>query len=255
MSNLQQLQQRFQSYILTQAEAIKQDIVSTENALAEHRLGTYYNAYRLRLIECLETEYPIVKKTLGEEAFITLALSYFDQHPSDHPSARWVGRRLPQFIQNTDTFLGELAQFEWQKGLTFDAATPKSIASITHMAAIAPKAWPSLTFSFQASVRLLDFHWNAITYWQALNTDQPLPEKQKQAIANVWLLWRKGHDPHWRSLEVSEAWALHTCLQGADFATLCTGLVEWVDETQVSMVAASYLKQWVQDELITEIHS
>jgi len=49
MSHLRDLQLRFQDYLIDGSEAIEKDIVSTENALAEHRLGTYYNTYRIRL--------------------------------------------------------------------------------------------------------------------------------------------------------------------------------------------------------------
>ena len=42
MKHLRELQLRFQDYLVSGAEDIEQDIISTETALAEHRLGTYY---------------------------------------------------------------------------------------------------------------------------------------------------------------------------------------------------------------------
>ncbi len=69
MSNLDNLQNRFQSYLLGESDDIESDIISTEAALAEHRLGAYYNAYRIRLIEALAIDYPALQKHLGNEKF------------------------------------------------------------------------------------------------------------------------------------------------------------------------------------------
>ena len=57
MKHLRKLQRRFQDYLIGGSEDIEQDIISTDTALAEHRLGTYYNAYRIRLIDCLAVDY------------------------------------------------------------------------------------------------------------------------------------------------------------------------------------------------------
>ena len=69
MKHLRELQLRFQDYLISGSEDIEQDIISTENALAEHRLGTYYNAYRIRLIDCLAVDYSALLKYLGRECF------------------------------------------------------------------------------------------------------------------------------------------------------------------------------------------
>jgi hypothetical protein len=58
---------------------------------------------------------------------------------------------------------------------------------------------------------------------------------------------------HWRSLEVHEAWALEQATNGVSFAQICEGLLEWIDESQVALVGAGFLKQWVSDKLITSL--
>ena len=87
MKHLRELQLRFQDYLVSGAEDIEQDIISTEAALAEHRLGTYYNAYRIRLIDCLAVDYAALEKYLGREAFENIALDYLQNYPSTHPSS------------------------------------------------------------------------------------------------------------------------------------------------------------------------
>jgi hypothetical protein len=58
---------------------------------------------------------------------------------------------------------------------------------------------------------------------------------------------------HWRSLEVHEAWAIEQASNGANFAEICEGLLEWIDAQQVALVGAGFLKQWVSDELIVNL--
>ena len=120
MNNLGNLQNRFQSYLLGESNDIESDIISTEDALAEHRLGTYYNAYRIRLIDALAIDYSALQKHLGSEIFENIALDYVKLHPSNHPSARWFGKHLAEYMRRHYTgedreFLNELASFEWTK--------------------------------------------------------------------------------------------------------------------------------------------
>ena len=86
MSHLHDLQRRFQDYLIDGSNQIEQDIVSTDSALAEHRLGAYYNAYRIRLIDALAVDYSALEMHLGRETFEYMALDYLRQHPSTQPS-------------------------------------------------------------------------------------------------------------------------------------------------------------------------
>jgi len=205
--DLHALQQRFQDYLTGQSEDFEKDIVSTKEALAEHRLGAYYNAYRIRLIDCLATDFDGLQKELGEEAFEYLVLDYLKLYPSEQPSVRWVGKHMVEFLQHSShedkEFLAELASFEWTQGLCFDAKESKALFVIEQMAEISPEHWPQMTFQFQPSVRWLDFQWNIPPYWVALDTEETRPEKIREDIPTRWLMWRKEFSAHWRSLDVA----------------------------------------------------
>ena len=79
------------------------------------------------------------------------------------------------------------------------------------------------------------------------------PEAERNEIPQRWLLWRRDFKIHWRSLEVHEAWAFEQAAAGANFATICEGLMEWVDAEQVALVAAGFLKQWISDQLLLQL--
>ena len=254
---LRSLQRRFQDYLIGRSEEFEKDIISTENARAEHRLGAYYNAYRIRLIDCLATDFEALKKVLGDEAFELMMLDYLKLYPSEHPSVRWVGQHLIEFLQHSDhpdkDFLSELALFEWTQGLCFDAADSEQLVSLDDMAQLSPELWPQIKIRLHPSVHWLDLYWNVPPYWMALDNDKPLPEKHMDDIPTRWLMWRKEMSPNWRSLDVAEAWAVEAANNGANFAELCEGLLEWVGADSVAITAAGYLKQWINDTLVVKI--
>ena len=258
MSALRDLQRRFQDYLVDGSDSIEQDIVSTDGALAQHRLAAYYNAYRIRLIEALATDYSALAQYLGREAFEHMALDYLRQHPSTQPSVRWFGRHLPDWLQrcyhgDDAELVQELAAYEWAQATVFDAADSPALLQFEDMAGIAPESWPQLTFEFQPALTWLDLRWNVPQIESALDNAQDMPQPQRSEHPQRWLIWRREFKTHWRSLEVHEAWALEQACNGVNFATICEGLLEWVDAEQVALVAAGFLKQWIGDQLVLRI--
>ncbi len=259
VSELRALQLRFQDYIEGRSQDFSRDIVSSADAQADHRLAAYYNAYRLRLIDCLATDYAVVRKTIGEEPFEYLVLDYLMQYPSRHPSVRWIGQHLASYVRESDPanreFLAELAEFEWAQGLCFDAAENQRHFSVEDMARVEPAAWPGITIGFQPHVRWLDLHCNVATYWAAVDQDETAPDFACAPVPTRWLMWRRDLQPNWRSLDVAEAWAIEAARQGTNFAELCSGLLEWVGEDTVALTAAGFLKQWIHDDMVSSVFS
>ena len=258
MIRLRELQRRFQDYLIGASEDIERDIVGSDNALARHRLATYYNAYRIRLIDCLATDYAAVQNYLGREAFEELALAYLREYPSTHPSVRWFGKSLPEYLRTRyqgeeRDFLLELARYEWAQTMIFDAADSAALVQLDDMAQLPPQDWPDLRLRFKPALTWLDLHWNVPPIEHALNTGDEPPRQQRLEHPQRWLLWRRELKIHWRSLEVHEAWALQQAVDGANFAAICEGLLEWVDAEQVAPVAAGFLKQWISDQLIVSL--
>lgn len=258
MAQLRDLQLRFQDYLVGGSEDIETDIIGTDNALAEHRLATYYNAYRIRLIECLAVDYSALEQYLGRESFENLALEYLRHYPSRHPSVRWFGQHLPEYLRTfyrgeEREFLQELASYEWAQTLVFDAANSASLFQLEDMAQVPPEAWPELTFRFKPAMLWLDLYWNVPLIEHAIDNGTEIPEKQRAAQPQRWIMWRRDLKTCWRSLEVHEAWAIEQAASGVSFGEICEGLLEWIDAEQLALVAAGFLKQWISDQMVTEV--
>lgn len=257
MADLQTLQSEFQQYIEGGNDGFVEHIVNTDTALAEHRLAAYYNAYRARLIEAIAFDFPATQAFLGEDKFEYLVIAYIKTYPSHYPSVRWVGKNLVSYIKQQETFanqafLAELALFEWHQSLVFDGSDQPCLFQLEEMI-FAPEQWPQLHFKFIPNLQKIELYFNACQYWQAVEDNSELPTINKNEFPTQWLIWRKKLDPHWRSLDVHEAWALQQAQAGSNFGDICEGLIEWVDAEHVAMVAAGFLKQWINDQLIISI--
>lgn len=254
MNALRRLQQDFQGYLLQCDARMQGQVAGTARVSAEVRLGIYADAYRLRLLEALTTDYIALRAMLGDDEFDDLGRAYIDAHPSRHFSIRWFGRHLAQFLRTTAPYadhplLAEMAAFEWAMTDAFDAADTAPV-DVADIAAIPAADWPQLRFTLHPSAQRLDLAWNVPTLWKALTKDEAPPEPTRGDFPVAWKIWRQGLKTYFRSLGVDEAWAFDAMRAGEDFAAVCAGLTEWIDATHVAQHAAGLLKQWVTDGLI-----
>ncbi len=141
MTELQQLQDQLQQFLLTGHSDIGVSIIATERVSADARLGIYRNAYRIRLIDSLVISFPGLYQYLGTKEFERLCGVFIEAHPSHYRSIRWYGDVLPDFIKHhykkERAYLAELADLEWKMSLAFDAADTK-VMLIDEMARVPP---------------------------------------------------------------------------------------------------------------------
>lgn len=257
MSGLAKLQAHFQSFLLGQGGGIERFIVGSERASVADRLAVYADAYRLRLLEILEEDFPGLRGMLGAEAFGTLGLAYIEAHPSTHPSVRWFGRQLVRFMREAPPYrdqpaLAEMAAFEWAQGEVIDAADGPTV-SVDQLAALPPASWPEMRIIFQSALRRLDLAWNVPAVWSAIDEEQTPPALERADPPLPWLFWRQGIEVHWRPLEDDEHFALDSARAGSAFGEICEALLERIGDADVPLRAASFLKQWAADGLVARI--
>lgn len=257
MSDLRALQRDFQAYLLRPDGQLRGCIAEGEGLSADDRLRVYADAYRLRLLEALGDNYPGLHTLLGDAQFEALGRAYIDAHPSRHPSVRWFGRRLAEFLVAAEAYRGlpylsELAAFEWAVSEVFDAADAVSVG-VEELARLPPEAWAELRPGLHPSLRRRNLEWNVPVLWQALDEGRAPPEAERAEYPVGWVLWRRDLMIHWRSLQVDEAWALDRIAAGATFAEVCEGLCEWIDAENVGLHAAGLMQRWLADGLIARL--
>ena len=258
MSQLAQLQQAFQAYLLDdnagKSNATRRKFIINDTKVgAKKRLGIYHDAYRLRIVEALGTAYSNVKKLLGDHFFSTTARGYLSLHPSTNPNLRWYGAHMADYLKTAlpqHPIAAELAAFEWALALTFDSHDAPTV-HLQDLAAIAPEAWGDLHFKFHADVQFFTTQHNTVAVWKALEVDEA-PPKASAAEHYLWLIWRQHLNANFRSIDDAEANALRLVMAGASFGDLCEALYESAGDDATPQ-AAQYLAGWLQVGLISAL--
>ena len=265
MADLKTLQLRFAAHLNSaEDEAILSSIVGDEKASAAERMGFYHDAYRLRLIEVMQSDYPGLCRCLGDEDFASLVRAYLKVFPSRYRSIRWFGVNLPSFIQSHLSHhadadrLYEMALFEKQQNDVFDEADIEPMKLET-LAAVAPEDWGGLHFRFVPACRMVSLHYRVPELWRELQDrsdaerDQPALNFGEAAEPVSWLIWRKELNPHWRSLAADEVLALSMMMAGENFAMVCEALAEVLPEQDVPERAVFILRTLIEDGVVAAL--
>lgn len=256
MLNLQELQAAFKQHLFNQESDIGTHIVGTERVNSETRLGLYSYAYRARLVEALESDYPVLCHVLGEDRFTHLCHEYTHAYPSTYFTLRWFGQHLGGFLKKhpdykNDNYLFELAEFEWSFTKAFDAPDTSTIGE-EDLASVPPDAWPALKVGFHPSVQLVQHNWNVVALWRAVKDEVSLPKLEKLPQVDNYLIWRNDLKTQYRFLEPDEAATLYVVSVGGSFVAICEALTSFnEDQSQIPLRAVSLLKAWLAAGLLS----
>jgi hypothetical protein len=254
MNALPQLQLAFQRYILEGEPAMCERVISAERVDPQQRLQIYFDAYRLRLVEALSTDYEALHAAMGHDAFEAACRAYIEATPSPYRNVRWYGGGLSKFLQSRSdqAIFSEIALFEWTLTLAFDATDAPSI-TFDELASLPGEQWPTVTFVLHPCVNLIELRTNAPAFRKASDAGEPLPEITVAEAPVVWLIWRRDFIVSFRSLAEPEAWALREVQNGTSFSALCEGMCEWFEPEEAAPHAAGFLRQWVDEGLIAGV--
>ena len=267
MASLKQTQELFMAYILSdkstdnaqddKCSAFTSLITAKSDEDGQTRLGIYASAYRLRLIETIETDHEILGIYLGDELFDKMAQEYINDHPSSYRSLRHFCDALPPFLQD-DTFfsqypiLSHIAAFERRLLNAFDAEEQPR-ASFTELEQLPPEYWPQSQFRFHSSVQIFKCHSNAVESWQALKNQQTPPQPD-YSIACAWLLWRGAERlTEFISLTEYQLALLEGFLKGRTLAQQCELMLDYFDEEQAPIKVLQAIRAWFEMGIIRAI--
>jgi len=214
----------------------------------EPLLRIYQNAYRARLIAALRDNHGVLPRAMGDEAFDALAEAYLQAHPSRHPSIRWFGHRLAEFMAAHPALVPhaafiDLARMEWALPEAFDAADAVPMTP-QELAALPADGWPQRVLRFHPSVQVLTLDWQVEPAWRALQGDDEPELDEPEAGEHLLIVWRPALETRWRSVaDAVEAQLLAAAMQGEDFSALC----EIADD---AVAVVRVVQQWTAEGLL-----
>lgn len=231
------------------------------------RLGVYRHAYRARLAEALADNFEILAKAMGDASFAALADAYITAYPSRHPSIRWFGHRLADFMAaSMDDSSGlvphpafvDLARMDWALRAAFDAADAPTVGRGA-LAGVAPQDFAALRLAAHPAVQQVPLLWAVEAAWRVLREHDadtgnepalPAPAEHPHTL----LAWRRDLDTLWRSVDAAEAALLQGLAAGETFGELCQRAATLeADGMPPAQRAATTLAQWLDDGLISRI--
>ena len=224
---------------------------------ATGRLEIYANAYFHRILGVLAADFPALRDALGAVAFHDLVTSYILVTPSRHPSLRYAGLRLPNFIASHEAASGirarspwaaELARFEWARVDAFDASD-RPVLAREALALLAPEKFGSLVLCLGPWAQLCAFEHPVDRFWAlAIRGEKVIAEAPTRSTS--LLVWRKDEAVVHRRVEPLEAAALTLLGLGTRFDSLCEWAATETGESEAPARAAGWLEQWIADGLL-----
>ena len=255
VGSLGDLQRAFQDYLLASGDSFRTAVRDTRKADRITLLDVYRDGYALRLIEALSSDYPGLMAMAGPADFDHMARAYIAANPSRHPSIRWYGKGVADFLGATPPYdrspaAAEMARFEWALGEAFDSpdATPVTADALM---ALPPEAWETLSFTALPSLRRLTLAFDVPQAWQRRDEVEPGNlEVERAAMPVRWAIWRPELVSNYRSLEEDDAVLLDALADGRPFPELCEAIAPLAGEEQAPARAASLLRAWVEGGMI-----
>lgn len=191
--------------ILTDPQGVRAAVRETPAALrwiadvppidAATRLSVYGDGYFLRLLEALTSDFPAVKRALGEDEFRVLAAHYLKANQSRSPTLADLGEGFPAFVSGHPftrkfPFLPDLARLE-RDAMTRLFAERLPALDQEVLRSVPSGDWPRVRLIFDPTVLLLKVAWPVERLWRR----RDLPPKSggrllRRARAQWLLLFR-----------------------------------------------------------------
>lgn len=260
-----------------QLEAI---VWGDEQVSAVDRVEVYASAYFYRIHDVLSLDFPALRSHLGEVFFRDVITSYLCVRPSCHPSLRYAGAGLADFlsghvaalnIRERAVWAADLAAFEWARGDAFDAPD-RPVLTRDKVAAMAPECFLDLHLQLGPWSFLHGFEFAVDQMWRAIQSGESDQSSQAESVADeqqknpkaslpdifaakptALVIWRQNERVYHRMLGAFEERALSWLSLGRSFGELCAWIAEELSEEEAPVQAAAWLEQWLADGLLEEV--
>ncbi len=253
---LVELQDRFQTAILSGDDAALADIMDNSRTGREVLFGVYRNAYAVRLVEVISQDHDVLHAFLGDDSFDAMARAYIAAHPSRTQNARWFSNHIPAFLAETEPYqsypeIADLARIEASLNSAFDAPDGPVIA-LQDIASIPPEIWGDLQFKPHSSATRLNIKSNALDIWRSMKDGVPPPEPVHIEAPVPILVWRQVATPVVRELTAEEAMMWDEAVKGVLFSSLCEMAAIFDKPDEAPTRVAGYFAGWLGAGLLSQ---
>ena len=202
------LQQKIEAFELALSAPIDTLVKASNNIDPQRRIEVYSSGYVLRLLECMEADFPLLKKFTGPELFNLFAKAYIIQLPSTSWSLYEYGEDFAAYLQKTRPATDSLPAIFLELPALI-AAIERTKSSVLLAKGTENMLLPSLQalyftpllatthFSCPDSAAILKQPYPILELLEALEKDQSLsyPDKKDAYLAISRVQYRIQHTP------------------------------------------------------------
>jgi hypothetical protein len=229
-------------------------VVSRSAALdSVERMEIYARAYYARLVECMEAEFPVVSRSVGEDLFQEFAVGYLERYPSRSYTLNHLGAHFADYLAETFphedpesaslAFLIDLARLEWHFNEVFDGpgAEQAALLNADQLSQIAPQDWADLRLVPVPCLRLAQLDYPVQDYYRAVrdNADAQPPQPGKTRLAITRREYIVRHYP----VSVTQYAILAEILAGANMGQAVERAAALADAERLAQLAEQ-LRAW-----------
>ncbi len=231
-------------------------IASTEAVAREGRLSVYSDAYFIRLLGCLESDFAAVLLATGPAAFRQLAADYLLRHPSSSPHVGDLGQAFAAFVRTHELsknlpYLPDLAALEWNVLRSIYSERLPAL-DVQTLAAIPESAWAGARLIVDPTVRLLGTAWAVDRLWEDKFDANAKPHKPRRQ--RRWLvIFRNEEWAQVRSIDGPQWFALERLQEGKTLGQVCQDLTDVFKEQSGDLPAMQWFGEWVRDGLVKKV--
>jgi len=208
-------------------------------------------------LESLVASYQKLHRYLGEAPFMEMGRSYLLAEPSVVTSLPKLLQQLPVFLRKVYPYskfpeLAEFATLEFALNTACEG-TSSSVFTLHDLAKVDPVKFAEAIFKIQHPLLHFKFKTNVTSLWASMRCGVIPPKPERLSSPVDVIVWRQGCSARFRILGEEEMQVLSRAVAGAPFGELCELVANQGDLETAAERAASYLRGWIDAELICSI--
>lgn len=179
------LEQFHNAILCNNADIILSAIKSNHKITPAQQLRIYIDGYRIRLLQVIRSDYPVLLSLLGEDVFYSIALEYIENNPPTSFNLDRYPHQFGQFFttKNKDVFVCDLARLESAIAEVF-MGEESEIITAEEFYGISAEEFSSQIFHSRKASRLMKFSSDVNSWLNDFRNSEILitPENQNTYI-------------------------------------------------------------------------
>ncbi len=234
------------------------NVLASKTLSPVERIAIYRRMFVLRMCDSMAVDYPGVKHFFGEERFNDLVMEYVGKYPSKSYTLNYLGRRFPQFINESSLehkeFLYDLSKLELALTENMDALQ-SPVLTQKELTAIKPEEWETASLVPITALTLMEFRYPVAEYLRVVMDEESITPSMIER-QTIWVVvYRKEYTTWFKQLMQEEYVLLSELCNGKTLSNALNVLGEQfpAKQNELEQYVFSWFNDWVGRGMFSKI--